>query len=281
MTIALVALLDSCSKGLPSKGFSDPLAGGCQVAEFHCDRFDQFFNPPLPYIFKKTYDSSGTVVKEMVFGFRNLEMPKDILGLMLDVTIERKDRRVFLIRKDTAKSIVRDTLYTIYLNREGRPDSCIGRTGSDPEFPWPAGEKEYYHYKNGRIQSLNWSINYVQNGHIYSYPGADTVYYDKYDNPVKFGYNSYTYDTTRKGGSKFYLDDFTHIEVDFYVLQYLGYFPEINNPPNIRVTEWNPDGEDGGPLLLTNQQFDAEGRLLGYGLTWETYTITWRCNNLP
>jgi hypothetical protein len=61
-------------------------------------------------------------------------------------------------------------------------------------------------------------------------------------------------------------------EADFYLLQYLGFFPEINNPPNLQTSSYNSDGAEGGPL--GDQQFDAQGKLTGFG----PISITWNCS---
>ena len=274
MTIALFFLFNSCGKEFPQKGFFNPLIGGCQVAEYHVPQFDAYFTSTPPYLFRKTFDPSGKIVKRMACGFANDNVPQSLSSYLLDLTIMQRDRRVFLIRADSGKAVVPDTLFTIYLNREGRPDSCIGRPGSNPEAG-AAHEWEYYYYKDDRIQVIKHTTFHELEGG-YSYSGTDTIRYDKYGNPVSYGFNRYTYDYTRKVGQKFYLDVFMGIESNFYVLQYLGFFPEINNPPNIRTSEINLDASETG--ALGNQQFDAQGKLTSFGYPDGKTTITWNCS---
>ena len=274
MSVALFFLFNSCGKEFPRDGFFNPLIGGCQVAEYHNPQFDPFFPARPPYLFRKTFDPAGKVATGMACGFANDNVPQSLPSFLLDVRIAQKDRRVLLIRADSGKTVVPDTLVTIYLNREGRPDSCIGRPGSDPEegtgYEW-----EYYSYKDGRIQVIK-HTTFHEGDPGYLFSGTDTIHYDKYGNPVSYGFNTYTYDYTRKGGQKFYLDVFMGGEADFYLLQYLGFFPEVNNPPNLRTAEFNSDAAEGGPL--GDQQFDAQGKLTNIGPQIGGISITWNCS---
>ena len=269
--IAVLLLVNSCTKDFP-RGYFNPLIGGCQVVEYHWPQFDQFYPAPLPLLFRKTFDPTGKVVKGMACGFLNDNLPADAAGFLLDMTIAQRDRRVFLIKADSGKMIPPDTLVTIYLNNQGRPDSSIGRPGSCPEAGTLAYEHEYYYYKNDRVTYIKHTIWADAD---FSFSGKDTVRYDKYDNPISYGFNTYQYDHTRKGGDKFYADVFMGNESNFYILQYLGFFPEINNPPNLRTYEYSSDWSGGGNL--TNQQFDREGKLTGFSLVGENVTISWNC----
>jgi hypothetical protein len=275
MAIALFLLFNSCTKEFPPKGFFNPLIGGCQVAEYHDPQFDQFYPTPPPVLFRKTFDPSGRVVQEMTCSFLNDNVPQFLTDLLLDFTIAQRDRRVFLINAGGGVKVIPDTLAIIYLNAEGRPDSCIGRPGSDPESGSNAYELEYYSYKDNRVQLIKHTIIADGEHNVY-FQGADTVRYDRYGNPVSYGFNTYTYDYTKKGGQKFYADIFMGIESDFYLLQYLGFFPEINNPPNLRTSEHNSDASEGG--TLTGQTFDAQDKLTGFTLAGENISITWNCS---
>jgi len=277
LPVVVIFLLSSCGKEFSSKGFFNPLIGGCQVAEYHNPQFDSYFPTKPPYLFRKTFDASGRIVKEMACGFSNDNPPLSLPEFLLDVTIAQKDRRVFLLRAYSGKPVVPDTLLTIYLNWEGRPDSSIGRPGSDPEAG-TAYEWEYYYYKGDRLQSINHTTFHGPHGGEggYSFSGTDTIHYDKYGNPLSYGYNTYTYDYTRKGGQKFYLDVFMGNEANFYLLQYLGFFPEINNPPNLRTYEYNSDAAES--LSFLDQQFDAQGKLTGIGQPDGGISITWNCS---
>ncbi len=273
MSIALFFLFNSCGKEFPRVGLFNPLIGGCQVAEYHNPQFDPFFPTPPPYLFRKTFGPGG-ILREMACGFANDNPPFEIQDFLLDVNIAQRDSRVFLIRNDSGKHLPPDTLLTVYLNRQGRPDSCIGRPGSDPETGSTGFEWEYYSYKDGRVNVIK-HTTFHEDGNFFS--GMDTVHYDRYGNPVSFGFNTYTYDYTRKGGQKFYLDVFMNNEADFYLLQYLGFFPEINNPPNLRTSTFNSDAAEGGALGV--QHFDAEGKLTSFGPEGEgKITISWNCS---
>jgi hypothetical protein len=273
-TAAIVMLFNSCIKDIPFGNSINPLVGGCQVAEYHVAQFDALFPTPPPYLFRKTYDPSGRIVQEIDCNFTNDILPTDLLSTTLYLKIAQKDRVVFLIKKDTLKAALSDTLVRIYLNENGRPDSCIGGPGSEPQAPPGSFEKEYYTYKDNRVTVVKMNITFVIGGSAFSEDGADTVKYDKYGNPSSFGGMSYTYDYTRKARPQFYCDDYMGNESNFYLLQYLGYFPEVTSPVNVR-TGVNTGGDTGGPLY--DQRFDAEGRLIGYTLDALPVSITWNC----
>ena len=96
--------------------------------------------------------------------------------------------------------------------------------------------------------------------------------YDKFGNILSFNGNTYQYDYSRKAKQQFYCDDFMGNCEPFYLLQYLGFFPEVNNPPNIRThvetTVFHGD--------LTNHKFDHEGKLIGYDF-YEPVSVAWDC----
>ena len=60
----------------------------------------------------------------------------------------------------------------------------------------------------------------------------------------------------------------------FYLLQYLGYFPEVNCPTNLMNAISNRYDDFAGPL--TDHQFDAKGRLTSYDYPGGPTTITWK-----
>ena len=100
----------------------------------------------------------------------------------------------------------------------------------------------------------------------------DTIRYDNYGNVLSIGTMTYQYDYSKRPRQQFYCDDFMGDDEPFYLLQYLGYFPEINSPVNLRT--YTSAVVFRGPL--TNHQFDGEGRLISYDLASTPVTITWR-----
>jgi hypothetical protein len=68
-------------------------------------------------------------------------------------------------------------------------------------------------------------------------------------------------------------------ELPFYLLEYLGYFPEVSSPPNVLISV-NNVADDAGVFI--NHKFDSEGRLIGFdnqpNPTTSSYpiTITWK-----
>jgi len=273
-TATIFMLFNSCIKDVPLQDFFNPLVGGCQVAEYHVAQFDPLFPTPPPYLFRKTFDPSGRIAQEIDCNFTNDILPANLLSTTLYLKIAQKGRVVYLIKKDSLKADLPDTLFRIYLNENGRPDSCIGSPGSQPQARPGSFEKEYYTYKDNRVTVVKMNMTLIVEGSSYFLDGADTVKYDKYGNPLSFGGMSYTYDYTRKARQQFYCDDFMGNESNFYLLQYLGFFPEVTSPIHVR-TAVNTGGDTGGPL--TGQRFDEEGRLIGYTIDGIPVSITWNC----
>jgi hypothetical protein len=273
-TATIFMLFNSCMKDVSSGSFFDPLVGGCQVAEYHVAMFDPLFPTPPPYLFRKTFDPSGRIVQEIDCNFTNDILPANLLSSTLHLKIGQKGWVVYLTGADSLKGNFPDTVMRIYLNEQGRPDSCIGGPGSDPQAGPGSFEKEYYTYKDNRVTEVKMNTTYDFGTSTASFESTDTVKYDRYGNPLSFGTNSYTYDYTRKARQQFYCDDFMGIESNFYLLQYLGFFPEVTSPVNVR-TGVTTGSDTGGPL--TDQQFDAEGRLIGYEIDFIPVTITWNC----
>jgi hypothetical protein len=267
--IAAMLLGPSCDKNLP--GIFNPLTGGCQVAAFHSSQFDAFYPTPPPYFFQKSFDATGKVVTGIDCSFSNDIVPLTLPSFTLHLNVVQKGLTVLLIRKPTGKEgDIPDTLGRIYLNSAGRPDSCVGAAGIDPFSAHP--EKERYYYKNGRLLAVYDAAFFSPGGY---FGGTDTIHYDKYGNPLSFQNNSYQYDYSRRATQQYYSDDFMEGDRVFYLLQYLGFFPEVTNPPNVRTRAANTDNPEG--VNLTHLLFDAEGKLIGYDFATGTNTITWNC----
>ncbi len=59
----------------------------------------------------------------------------------------------------------------------------------------------------------------------------------------------------------------------YYLLQYMGFFPEVTNPVNVRI-----HGEAGvfhGDIK--DHQFDSEGKLISYVFEESDVSIVWNC----
>jgi hypothetical protein len=269
----LFTAFPSCNKIIPvPSGFPNPLNGDNQVAEFHIPLYDDFY-PDYPFLFRKTYDPSGKTLKEIVFSFNNDIAVADIMTYTYDFLVESKGRVVYFIEKASAKNGLPDTAFRLYLNAQGRPDSCIGNTGF---LPAPASyvESEYYYYKDNRFLAVKDNKADQPFPPIFS-TSTDTMHYDKFGNPSSFLGNIYQYDTSRTVALQFLCDDFVGSDDLFYLLEYLGYFPEITSPVNIRTQTVTINNPPPGSSE-TAQQFDREGRLISYfSHEGGNITITW------
>ncbi|MDO6432218.1 hypothetical protein Q4E93_16575 [Flavitalea sp. BT771] len=273
--VALLLLLNSCHKGIYSYDhFPDPLEGGYQVAEYHIPLFDHILPQPLHYPFGKKFNDSCKLT-EIICSFDNEQLPSDVIPFQLDLHVIDQGRTIYLLTRDTTGHGATDTTARIYLGWNGRPDSCVcnyrllfHRTAESH-----ATGKTFFTYRDHRLFSVR-NDNDYNNGFPFS--GTDTVRYDQLGNPLSYSQNSYEYDTTRKARQQFYCDDYMGSSHTFYLLQYLGYFPEITSPPNVRtkVTRFF----ESGSYTLTGHQFDQEGRLIAYSyLGYNTpNTITWK-----
>jgi hypothetical protein len=273
LTAVAVTLFGSCNKNLPPDGFFNPLTGGCQVAEYHIPLFDQFFPTPPPYLFVKSFDATGKVVTGIDCSFTNDILPLTLPTFTLHINVVQQRWMVLLIRKPAGKKGVSpDILGRIYLNRAGRPDSCVCAPGIDPfEAAFPV--TEHYYYKNDRLLAVN-DIVYL--GPRPPQVSTDTISYDRFGNPLSFIHNSYQYDYSRRSKQQFYCDDFMETDRVFYLLQYLGFFPEVTNPPNVRTAVTIVESDQ--PVALSSPHFDSEGKLISYGLSFGGLTtITWNC----
>jgi hypothetical protein len=265
----LFTAFPSCNKIIPvPSGFPNPLNGDNQVAEYHVPIYDDFY-PDYYYLFRKTYDPSGKIAKEIVFSFNDDLGVADVVNYTYDFLIESKGRVVYFIEAASAKNGLPDTAFRLYLNSQGRPDSCIGNTGFIPTSGSYV-ESEYYYYKNNRFFAVKEDMADLPFPPTFE-TYTDTMQYDKFGNPSSFLGNSYQYDSSRTVTSQFLCDDFVGRDDLFYLLEYLGYFPEITSPVNIRtrVSRIDDPGTDE-----TAQQFDKEGRLISYNFL-SHITITW------
>ena len=275
--VATFLLFNSCQKVIyPLNHFPNPLtggSGGCQVASFHLSEFD-----PLPqgayYLFGKKYDPSGKNLKEIIFSISEDVFFGDLLQFQSDYQVVDKGRKVFLITKDALGHSIPDTGAIIYLNTLGRPDSIVSYSQITYHFDARTGEtvRTYFSYMQDRL----FTARTVKHGYFVSSDVTDTVRYDNYGNMASFASYTYQYDYTRTAKQQCYLDDYMQNKGEVYLLEYLGYFPEVTSPTNVRT------GISGGyeSGALTNHQFDGEGKLISYdSRNFGHVTITWNCHN--
>jgi hypothetical protein len=215
----------------------------------------------FPLLFKKKYDASGKL-NEIDLSFEDDLAPS--YALEHDCSVIQAGLKVYLLKKTNPA----DTLMTIALNVAGRVTSC--HVAHELNDITGSTQMEYFYYKDNRI----WYIKTVPdaNPDYSTMPSWDTVHYDSHGNPAVFVYNAYQYDYSRKIGYQYYIDDQMESTPGYYVCQYLGYFPEVTSPPNLRIhvqaDEYN--------LSLVNYQFDPAGRMIGYGYYFYTgVTIAW------
>ena len=272
--VLLFLLFNSCNKAIFSQDhFPDPLVGGCQVAEFHNPQFDSFFPQGVDYLFKKKYDPSGKTLKEIIFSISEDLVPSTILQRQADYQVVDKGRKVYLITLDTLGHGMPDTSAIIYLNALGRPDSCVSYSRLSPHFDLGSGQiaKTYFFYQDQRIHIIRTDSYF--DAHTPFFSTLDTARYDKFGNVLSMGFNTYKYDYARPAKQQCYLDDYEQNLGELYMLEYLGYFPELTSPVNVRISAINNDVSEGGPLQA--HKFDADDKLIGYNGN----TITWNCPN--
>ena len=266
----------SCQKSSDRfDNFRNPLQGDCQVAEYHIGYPD--YPAGIPFLFKKTFDPSGKTLKEIDCVFWPEIGPPEISEPEYHhiFKIEQHGRMIFVINKVTNKGNIPDTVARITINNDGRVKSCIANSELFP-FGLPLINSldslvtEEYIYRENRVLA-------VKSNYIGPDPETriDSLKYDKYGNVLAFGTNTYQYDYTRKAKQQFYCQDYMGSDWPFYLLQYLGFFPEVNSPVNIR-TYIIGSGDYYGDL--TNHKFDAEGKLISYDFLGSIpITIVWNC----
>jgi hypothetical protein len=259
------------------------LKGDCQVAEYHYGIYDLINPEAMPYLFKKTFDPSGKLVREIDCYFWSEESPHEITTPQFHHTlvVEQKGYMIYFFNKNNLKNRSSDTVASVKLNKDGRPQQCIANAeliSPRISFGLDSMVTEEYIYRDNRVFAVK--SKFLRTG---SFPGMhpsimiDSLYYDFYGNLLSFGLNNYQYDYSRKADHQFYSMDYMKGNWPFYLLQYLGFFPEVTSPVNIR-TNLIADESLNGPLL--NHVFDAEGKLVSYRLGSAdgiSIDVIWNC----
>lgn len=247
----------------------------CQVAEYHIPEV------MVTFPFKKTYDASGKTLKVIECVFWPEIGPPQISEPEYHhiFQVEQRGLMLYMINIQTNKGPLADTVVRITINNDGRVKSCIANSELFPDG-LPLNNSldtlvtEEYIYRDNRVLA-------VKSYYSGSDPETriDSLTYDKYGNVLSFESNSYQYDYTRKAKQQFYCMDYMGGDWPFYLLQYLGFFPEVTSPVNIRIY-MRGSGDYYGSL--TNHKFDSEGRLVSYDFGGTNpgppITVIWNCN---
>jgi hypothetical protein len=275
---ALFFLLScSCRKGNdPIPGNSNPLTDDEQVVEYHKTWYDNKLPAPYPahapYLFKKTY--SGKTVTEITCSFNDEEVTQDFLPKYYHVfKVAEHGLIVYLVNKQLGKDGIPDTVATVTLNAAGRPETCAANPELAPDFIAPTWILQHYYYHNDKVIAVK--AEYTTPDYPYYKPTLDSLHYDDHGNLLSFMNNIFSYDYSREPKQQFYCEGFMSYQEPFYLLQYLGYFPEVNCPTNLmnRVNAMYYDDWTGP---LANHQFDGKGRLISYDYPGGPTTITWK-----
>jgi len=275
--VACLFASSSCRKDSGPIPPQNPLSSEYQVVEYHRADFDDVNEPVKIFPFKKIY--SGKTVVEIDGSY---DFP---IGLSFynhygyrEAAVSQKGRMVYLIDKHNLKNGGPDTLLKITLNAKGRPESSIA---DSTWFP-PGGfgnfnVNETYSYKDNRLVAV--SRQRINSGYYAgNSPETDSLVYDQYGDLLSFNGNSYEYDYTHPAKQQFYCEGWQNDHEGFQYLEYLGYFPEVTNPPYIMTQYTNAEG----PEKLFDHTFDNRGRLISWDLgplgptTKPWTTITWK-----
>jgi hypothetical protein len=259
----------SCRKDLGHFPQQNPLTSDYQVAECHATEYDEWLGY-AHYPFKKTYDHSGHTVVGIDCGF---EDDRSYLtfqqSFYKSYTVSQKGQMVYLIKKTLSPGGGHDTAIWLTLNGAGRPQSLKSDTSLiyDLLDYWPPQYLiQNYVYKDNRIIAVNNILNEPHHGNP-----TDSIKYDQYGNVILFNGNTWTYDYTRTAKQQFYYEGLTGPDEPFYLLIYLGYFPEISSPTNLLISY-----TDYQSHTVSNHQFDRQGRLISYDDGNGHVTVNWK-----
>jgi hypothetical protein len=247
----------------------------CDVAQYSLN-MGGYPTPNIATLFQKTYDAEGKAVTEIECVFFEphafLDGPSSY-GPQHDLLVYKNDSS--LILRD--KSNMTDTAMIVLFNKEGRPASSItSSVGNLTDSHTHFADTETFVYKGGRIFSVK-TVDFQEE--------VDTVRFDSLGNLLSFAGNTYIYDYYRQATESFYMMDYQPRIHGYYLLQYLGYFPEVTNTTNIRSALSNSSLFEA--VNLAQEQYDSEGRVIGFdtyaivgssfgGYPWIT-TVTYHC----
>jgi len=241
----------------------------CDVQSYYLTEIG--YGGPDPFLFEKKYNAARDRVTEITFTFLNLH-PVEV---PYQARLVYETDRFFAINKLNKK----DTLMKVLLNSQGRVKKVYGKIHRDSIM------FEYDHKQRLKVIAAE-----ISAGGALS---RDTCDYDDHGNILgithrdmygRVGY-FYKYDYSRKAKRQFYLDEPVQHD-EFALLQYLGYFPELE-PKHVRI--FSRIGLETGARLyeghLTNHKFDSKGRLISYDSYHEedfkylycSAIVNWKC----
>jgi hypothetical protein len=249
--LAGVVTLASCAK-------VNPIFHGCDVAEYHNSFYDAALSPDIPFLFRKTYD--GNTVREIDFSFWDVYLPRDVRFHYL--TLSYKGRYLYMLDKADPE----DTAVVVTFNAGGRVASVSYKGEINDSGTGGLNAVERFSYRDNRVVAVQRVAGEFTN--------LDSVFYDRFGNVISAVGNPYTYDYSKRATQQFYCDDLMEVYDGFYLMQYLGLFPEVTSPVNVRT--YAHDTELGADL--SNWTFDREGKLTGYAKSNSMkISITWHC----
>ena len=261
----------SCRKGNDPIHDTNPLSGSDQVSEYHQSYYDGLLDAHVAFPFIKKYDASGKTVTEIDCSFDDDVSPNAFYtDIYHEFMVTQKGKTVYLVNKALPQTGIPDTVARVTLGAGGRPEYCSVNSELARDFPLGGNTiVQHYVYRNNMVIA-------VQN--VYTnpeYPNkTDSLHYDQHGNLLSFNNNSFQYDYTKTAKQQFYVHGLTQQEEPFYLLQYLGYFPEVNSPVNLMIhyTDFIED------VAITGHTFDGKGRLTGYTTRYPfgPATITWK-----
>jgi hypothetical protein len=260
----------SCKKASnPERVIQQKLA--CDVAQYNVS-YGGIPDPGFPVLFQKTYDAAGKTVTEIHCTFVDVESwPYFFYGPQHDLLVTKNDSSLILRNKNNLV----DTSMKVLFSRDGRPVSTITSVAGNITDYFLYCDTEYFAYKGSRIFSVQTAGGQV-----------DTVRYDSLGNVLSFAGNNYIYDYYRQATESFYITDIQRRDHGYYLLQYLGYFPEVTNTNNILSNISSTTF--GEKINLVNDEFDPAGRVISfnadfivgynlYGGSGASTTVTYQC----
>jgi hypothetical protein len=247
LLIGMSLLFSMCKKtSTPGRIIQQKLA--CDVA-----RYMVTINQPQA-LFQKTYDAAGKSVTEISCSF--FEPGFDVFsegyfGHQHDLLVTKSGSSLILLDKNDPA----DTAMMVYFNKDGRPASSITNLAGNITDNYLHGDTENFAYKGSRVFSVETLGAQV-----------DTVRYDSLGNVLSFAGNNNIYDYDRQAAESFYITDFQQTDHGYYLLQYLGYFPEVTNTTNIRSNTsnsyWKVQVNNG------SERYDSVGRVIEFLSTY-------------
>ncbi len=179
-----------------------------------------------------------------------------------------------------------DTVLAAQLNDLDKIEKIVAGNKPDPQFP-----SMYFQYNNSSITSMQVSIGDRTESSVFKYDGKGncTAIEDMPSPGISVpGKVVYEY-SNKKASRQFYLDEPRRFSWNsFTLLQYLGYFPELN-PTQVRtITKvWWGNNYMAYDATLQNHVFDNDGKLLRYeavnpspGNPPIKYELGWNCGIL-